>query len=417
MVINMCEYNNVPKIRFKGFTDVWEQRKFGTLCSIVTKQTGFDYTSTIKKSLLTTSSSDTIPYLQTKNFCGINIDYNTDYFIPKSIAKDFPKINLNEKCLLFSIVGASVGNIGFFPGKIHCFLSGAICVSKFLNPNDAEYLYHFMCSNSGQNQIQTCTKGGAQATVTIEDIRNFNVDLSSNEETIKIGKFLSSIDNLITLHQRKCDTLVNAKKSLLEKMFPKNSSNIPEIRFKEFTDVWEQRKFGDYGTVSMCKRIFKNETSDSGDIPFYKIGTFGGKADAFISNEKYEYYKSKFSYPNKGDILLSASGTIGRIVEYTGEKAYFQDSNIVWLNHNEDIKNVFLKVLYPTVKWDGIEGSTIKRLYNSNFLNTCINIPNTLEQEKIGELFTNLDNLITLHQRKLEKLKNIKKSMLDKMFV
>ena len=193
-------------------------------------------------------------------------------------------------------------------------------------------------------------------------------------------------------------------------------NNVPKIRFKGFTDVWEQRKFGDYGTVSMCKRIFKNETSDNGDIPFYKIGTFGGKADAFISNEKYEYYKSKFSYPNKGDILLSASGTIGRIVEYTGEKAYFQDSNIVWLNHNEDIKNVFLKVLYPTVKWDGIEGSTIKRLYNSNFLNTCINIPNTLEQEKIGELFTNLDNLITLHQRKCDTLVNAKKSLLEKMF-
>ena len=193
-------------------------------------------------------------------------------------------------------------------------------------------------------------------------------------------------------------------------------NNVPKIRFKGFTDVWEQRKFGDYGTVSMCKRIFKNETSDSGDIPFYKIGTFGGKADAFISNEKYDYYKSKFSYPNKGDILLSASGTIGRIVEYTGEKAYFQDSNIVWLNHNEDIKNVFLKVLYPTVKWDGIEGSTIKRLYNSNFLNTCINIPNTLEQNKIGELFTNLDNLITLHQRKCDTLVNVKKSLLEKMF-
>ena len=195
-----------------------------------------------------------------------------------------------------------------------------------------------------------------------------------------------------------------------------NKKLTPKIRFKGFTEDWEQRKFGDYGTVSMCKRIFKNETSDSGDIPFYKIGTFGGKADAFISNEKYDYYKSKFSYPNKGDILLSASGTIGRIVEYTGEKAYFQDSNIVWLNHNEDIKNVFLKVLYPTVKWDGIEGSTIKRLYNSNFLNTCINIPNTLEQDKIGELFANLDNLITLHQRKYDKLVKIKSSLLEKMF-
>lgn len=149
----------------------------------------------------------------------------------------------------------------------------------------------------------------------------------------------------------------------------------------------------------MCKRIFKNETSNIGDIPFYKIGTFGTKADAFISKEKYEDYKLKFSFPNKGDILLSASGTIGRIVEYTGEEAYFQDSNIVWLNHNNEIKNSFLKVIYPIVKWDGIEGSTIKRLYNSNFLNTDICVPNINEQEKIGKLFNDIDNLITLHQR------------------
>lgn len=190
----------------------------------------------------------------------------------------------------------------------------------------------------------------------------------------------------------------------------------PQIRFKGFNDDWEQRKFGNYGSVSMCKRVFKNETSDNGDIPFYKIGTFGEQADAFISNEKYEYYKSKFSYPNKGDILLSASGTIGRIVEYTGEKAYFQDSNIVWLNHNDNIKNSFLKVLYPTVKWDGIEGSTIKRLYNSNFLNTDINVPKIIEQEKIGLFFNNIDNLITLHQNKHDKLTEIKNSLLEKMF-
>ena len=191
---------------------------------------------------------------------------------------------------------------------------------------------------------------------------------------------------------------------------------VPKIRFKGFTDDWEQRKFEDYGSVSMCKRIFKNETSENGDVPFYKIGTFGEEADAFISNEKYEYYKSKFSFPNKGDILLSASGTIGRIVEYTGEKAYFQDSNIIWFNHNAKIKNSFLKVLYPTVKWDGIEGSTIKRLYNSNFLNTEISVPELKEQDQIGLFFNNLDNLITLHQRKYEKLVNMKKSMLEKMF-
>lgn len=195
-----------------------------------------------------------------------------------------------------------------------------------------------------------------------------------------------------------------------------NNALKPKIRFNEFIEDWEKHKFENYGTVSMCKRIFKNETTEKGDIPFYKIGTFGNKADAYISNDKFEYYKSKFSYPNKGDILLSASGTIGRIVEYNGEKAYFQDSNIVWLSHNDNIKNSFLKVLYPTVKWYGIEGSTIKRLYNSNFLNTEFYIPNVEEQEKIGTLFDNIDTYIFLHQNKYDKLLELKKSLSEKMF-
>ena len=165
--------------------------------------------------------------------------------------------------------------------------------------------------------------------------------------------------------------------------------------------VWEQRKFSDVGTVSMCKRVFKEQTSAEGDIPFFKIGTFGSEPDAFISRELFEDYKAKFSYPKAGDILLSASGTIGRIVEYKGEEAYFQDSNIVWLSHDDSISNSFLKVLYPTVKWDGIEGSTIQRLYNENFLKTKFVMPSRDEQDKLGEYFGSLDNLITLHQRKL----------------
>ena len=197
------ENQSVPELRFDGFTDTWEQCKFGELCSIVTKQTGFDYTSTIKKALLTESSNDTLPYLQTKNFAGTNINYNTDYFIPKSVAKEFPDINLDEKCLLFSIVGASVGNIGLFPGDKHCFLSGAICVSKQKNHDDTDYLYHYMCSEKGQDQIRICTKGGAQATITIEDIRELTVLMPHKQEKNKIGKLLSSLDNLITLHQRK----------------------------------------------------------------------------------------------------------------------------------------------------------------------------------------------------------------------
>ena len=167
----------------------------------------------------------------------------------------------------------------------------------------------------------------------------------------------------------------------------------------------------------MNKRIFKNQTSEKGDIPFYKIGTFGGKPDAFISRDLFEEYKLKFPYPEKGDILISASGSIGRTVEYRGEEAYFQDSNIVWLNHHRSLNNSFLKYFYSIVKWHGIEGSTIKRLYNENILNTVISLPNNHEQAQIGMFFNQLDNLITLHQRKLEKFKNVKKALLEKMFV
>ena len=166
----------------------------------------------------------------------------------------------------------------------------------------------------------------------------------------------------------------------------------------------------------MCRRIFKEQTSENGEIPFYKIGTFGGEADAFISRELFEEYKAKYQYPKKGDILISASGSIGRTVVFTGKNEYFQDSNIVWLNHDKHLDNSFLKCFYSIVKWAGIEGSTIKRLYNDNILNTAITLPSVEEQQKIGAYFENLDNLITLHQRKYDKLTNVKKSMLGKMF-
>lgn len=193
-------------------------------------------------------------------------------------------------------------------------------------------------------------------------------------------------------------------------------TDIPAIRFKGFSDTWEQRKLGEIGSVSMCRRIFKEQTSENGEIPFYKIGTFGGEADAFISRELFEEYKAKYQYPKKGDILISASGSIGRTVVFTGKNEYFQDSNIVWLNHDKHLDNSFLKCFYSIVKWAGIEGSTIKRLYNDNILNTAITLPSVEEQQKIGAYFENLDNLITLHQRKYDKLTNVKKSMLEKTF-
>ena len=195
-----------------------------------------------------------------------------------------------------------------------------------------------------------------------------------------------------------------------------NKRKTPRIRFKGFTDDWEQRKLGDFGFVAMCKRIFKDQTSENGDVPFYKIGTFGGEPDAYISRGLFEEYKRMYAYPEKGDILISASGSIGRTVEYMGEDAYYQDSNIVWLKHDKTIVNPFLKHLYEVIQWSGIEGSTIKRLYNDNILKTEVMVPSIPEQTEIGSFFIRLDHLITLHQRKLEKLKIVKKAMLENCF-
>lgn len=193
---------------------------------------------------------------------------------------------------------------------------------------------------------------------------------------------------------------------------------VPKRRFKGFLNAgdWEQRKLGEAATVEMNKRIFKEQTSSEGEVPFYKIGTFGGAADSYISRDLYEEYKKKYPYPNSGDILISASGSIGRTVVYNGEEAYFQDSNIVWLNHEGRINNSFLLQFYNVVKWSGLEGSTIKRLYNKNILETPILLPKLEEQQLIGGFLKLVDDNITLHQRKLEKLQATKKALLYELF-
>ena len=199
-------------------------------------------------------------------------------------------------------------------------------------------------------------------------------------------------------------------------MSKKIQKKVPEVRFAGFTDDWEQRRLGELGSVAMNRRIFKEQTSEIGDVPFFKIGTFGGQPDAFISRELYKEYKEKYPYPEIGDILISASGSIGRTVVYQGKDEYFQDSNIVWLKHGGQLNNNFLHQFYTIVKWKGLEGSTIKRLYNKNILDTSISIPSLPEQEQIGEFFKQLDNTIALHQRKLDQLKQLKQAYLMSLF-
>ena len=192
--------------------------------------------------------------------------------------------------------------------------------------------------------------------------------------------------------------------------------NEPKIRFKGFCGEWKNTTFGAFGSVAMCRRIFKEQTSERGDVPFYKIGTFGKEPDAYISRALYEDYKAKYPYPQKGDILISAAGTIGRTVEYEGEDSYFQDSNIVWIKHSDELDNKFLKQLYSIVKWSSLEGATIQRLYNSNILETEVNIPFLPEQRALASFFTTLDAQISASTSRLASLKQVKAASLQAMF-
>ena len=372
---------NVPKLRFKGYVDAWEQRKLGTAINV---KSGKDY-----KHL----DEGDVPVYGTGGYM---------LSVSEALENIRDAIGIGRK--------GTIDKPFVLKAPFWTVDTLFYCIPK--GDNSLSFLYSLFQSINWKLYDESTGVPSLSKTA----IDGVTINLTSEDEQSSIGEYFESVDNLITLHQRKYDALKTMKKTLLSKMFPKDGEDVPEIRFKGFTDAWEQRKFGDVGTVAMCKRIFKEETSENGEVPFYKIGTFGGEPDAYISREVYEKYKTMYPYPKKGDILISASGSIGRTVEYTGKDEYFQDSNIVWLQHNKNIDNSFLKVLYSVVQWS-CEGSTIKRLYNDNFLKTKIVIPNIKEQMLIGEYFGRLDNLITLHQRKLDELKNMKKTLLQQMFV
>ena len=180
---------------------------------------------------------------------------------------------------------------------------------------------------------------------------------------------------------------------------------------------WEVKSLGEIGEPCMCKRILKEQTSPTGDIPFYKIGTFGGIPDAYISRELFEQYKEQYNYPKKGTLLLSAAGTIGRVVVFDGKDSYFQDSNIVWIDNDETkVTNDFLFYCYSRMQWKTEEGGIVSRLYNANLKSTSFIAPKSLaEQERIAKALSDVDALISTTEKLIQKKKNIKQGAMQNL--
>ncbi|WJJ01256.1 restriction endonuclease subunit S [Helicobacter pylori] len=266
-----------------------------------------------------------------------------------------------------------------------------------------EFLYYLILTL--KNKLLKLASGSTFLEVSPNKIKNLLIPLPPLNEQIAIADILSDVDHYLC----SLDALILKKESVKKALSFELLSQ--RKRLKGFNQNWQRVRLGDIGKPCMCKRVMKHQTTRYGEIPFYKIGTFGNTADAFISKKLFLEYKTKYSFPKKGDILISASGTIGRAVIYDGKPAYFQDSNIVWIDNDETlVKNDFLFYAYSNVKWN-TEHTTILRLYNDNFRNTLIPLPPLNEQIAIADILSDVDHEIASLKNKKRQFDNIKKAL------
>ena len=303
--------------------------------------------------------------------------------------------NRNEE----TITIAQYGTAGYVNWQKRKFWANDVCFCVY--PKNIilnKYLYYFLSSK--QNYLyKVSNKSAIPYSISKENILKIKISIPSLETQGKIVKILDNFTKYVTELQAELqarnkqynyyrDMLLS--EDYLNKISKKLDSLSVENQELRLTTL------GEVGKVSMCRRILKNQTTSNGEVPFYKIGTFGKKADSFISKSLFEEYKSRYSFPKKGDILISASGTIGRTVIYNGEDAYFQDSNIVWIDNDETVvKNKYLYYFYSTNPWKISNGGTISRIYNKDIEKIKIFVPPIEIQNKIVKILDRFQELLS----------------------
>lgn len=337
------------------------------------------------------------------------------------VGKDIPQVGiedlkrmssytLTKDDIVFSRVGSVDINALVTVRQKGWLFSGRVLRVRPFKQTDSLYLHYGLLKHSVRSDIVSRAVGLTMASINTKILGETGLSLPPLNEQHRIASALTSIDNLISSLGKLIEKKKNIKQGTMQQLLT------GKTRLKGFTEPWVEKKLGDIGSLAMCKRIFQEETSEKGDVPFYKIGTFGQQADAYITKGKYEQFKQMYRFPQKGDVLISAAGTIGRTVIYNGEPAYFQDSNIVWLAHNgKYITNNFLFYIYQRTDWN-TEDTTIARLYNNNFNNTCIHFPSSItEQQAIAAILTKMDDEITALEATKTKYEAIKQGMMQQL--
>jgi len=405
----MTKKKSVPEIRFKDFTDTWEQRELSDLI--------IEYKETVDSEcdlpVLTSSKTEGV-VLQEEHFgrkqqhdiTGYNIlprGYCT--YRNRSDGVDFT-FNINKCC--------DKGIISKFYPVFYGNNSDVFFISLVLN--HSEEVVHEIG--------YTCT-GTGQKVLSFLDLLKMHITVPSYDEQKKIASYFEQLDSLITLHQRKLDKLHKVKKAMLEKMFPKNDADVPEIRFAGFTDAWEQRELRTAATFSKGSGYSKNDLKENG-TPIILYGRLYTKYETVISEvDTFVDVQPNSVYSTGHEVIVPASGETTEDISrasFVAKSGILLGGDLNIIVPYDYINPVFLALTISNGNQQKelskrAQGKSVVHIHNSDLENVVLLYPKYEEQEKIGAYFSKLDRLITLHQRKLEKLKQIKKSLLEKMFV
>ena len=383
----------VPQIRFAGFTDPWEQRKLGDIVGIYD---GVHQTPNYQNSGVMFLSVENIATLKSSKFISEE-DFKRDY-------KVFPQEN---DILMTRIGDVGTTNVVTDNGLKAFYVSLALLKYKSTDPY---FLSNAIQSDYVQKGLANRTlKTAIPMKINKDEIGKVSVMLPvSATEQQQIGTYFHNLDNLITLHQRKYNKLLNVKKSMLEKMFPKNGSNIPEIRFKGFTDPWEQRKVYEIADRFDNLRVpVAANLRVAGDTPYYGANGIQDYVDGYTHDGEY--------------VLVAEDGASdlkNYPVNYVNGRIWVNNHAHVLQGKNNIASNRFLSYAISLANIESVlVGGGRAKLNADVMMNLNIDLPTYKEQCRVAEYFSNLDNLITLHQCELDKLKNIKKSMLEKLFL
>ena len=402
-----------PKIRFKGFTKDWEQRKLSELLEkyedpVETPHDGYERVG-IRSHAKGTFHSFVEP--------GKELDTAKMY----RVAAD--KFILNITFAWEHAVAITDNNDA---GKLVSHRFPQFSFNPKLKPHFFKYL---MLDKKFREHLELSSPGGAgrNRVLKISDMLKYEIKLPSIEEQIKIGEYFDSLDNLITLHQRKCEQTKNLKKYMLQKMFPQNGAKVPEIRFNGFTHDWEQRKFGD---VVQVRRGLTYKPSDVQETGVRVLRSSNINEDTFVCGNDDVFVNPKtvnIDTVKQNDILITSANGSSRLVGkhalikgIPDESAVHGGFMLLGITKNYDFINASMNsswyIRFINIYVTGGNGA-IGNLSKSDLDEQLILVPSDLEQKKIGEYFTNLDPLITLHQRQCDELKKMKKYMLQNMFI